>query len=531
MNIIVCNLTRFGDLLQSQAVIDDLHEAGHEVDLVCLDNFAVAAPLLRNVRKSWPLNGGGLLARTESAWPLAAAQLANFAKELVEIAKPDCVINLTPGAAPRLLTRLLAPAGARVLGFGMDNMGFGVDYGVWTSFFSVAAGKRINSPFNLADMLRMMAYPIAGGMRGSFRLAPPDGASMDWARNFLAKAASGASGYVAFQLGASEERRRWPVEYFAELGRTLWDTRHLQPILLGSPLEKKLADEYAAAARHPFINAVGSTDIPKLAALTSCVRLLVTNDTGTMHLASGLGVPSLAFFFATAQPWDTGPMLPGCCCLEPALPCHPCAFGRQCARAESCRASISPATVAALASNWLETGKWEAGKIDEARVWLTARDAGGFYQIRPLCEAASNGPGLWLAWMRFFWRQLFDDMEAQDKGAPAGDLSAGYAGLRAPDDAARISVALGEGAGLLDIIADCAPAVHTAPSRLGQIFLRNCERLQAFWHKTPKLEALAAFWHEFRKNQGGDISRFRLRSHLMAAHARALAQALAAYGN
>lgn len=35
--------------------------------------------------------------------------------------------------------------------------------------------------------------------------------------------------------------------------------------------------------------------------------MLITNDTGTMHLAAGLNLPILAIFLATAQPWDTGP--------------------------------------------------------------------------------------------------------------------------------------------------------------------------------------------------------------------------------
>ena len=48
-----------------------------------------------------------------------------------------------------------------------------------------------------------------------------------------------------------------------------------------------------------------------LAAVLRQSRLIVTNDTGTMHLAAGLGVPVLALFLATAQPWDTGPYREG----------------------------------------------------------------------------------------------------------------------------------------------------------------------------------------------------------------------------
>ena len=125
------------------------------------------------------------------------------------------------------------------------------------------------------------------------------------------------------QLGASEERRQWPAQYFAAVGDNLWHKRKLCPVLLGSPAERPLAEAYAQQAQGPFVDAVGKTDLTQLAALLRRSRMLFTNDTGTMHLAAGLGVSCLAIFLATAQPCDTGPYLPGCCCLEPALPCHP----------------------------------------------------------------------------------------------------------------------------------------------------------------------------------------------------------------
>ena len=118
-------------------------------------------------------------------------------------------------------------------------------------------------------------------------------------------------------------------------------------MLLGAPAENPLAQEYAARASAPFVNAVGRTNIPQLAALLTRTRLLATNDTGTMHLAAGLGLPCLAFFLATAQPWDTGPYLPGCCCLEPALPCHPCPYNQACPHEQVCLTRINPRNFAA----------------------------------------------------------------------------------------------------------------------------------------------------------------------------------------
>ena len=61
-DVLLLNLTRFGDLLQSQPLIQDLHDSGHRVGLVYLDNFAAALPLLRHVDAAWPLPGAKLMA-------------------------------------------------------------------------------------------------------------------------------------------------------------------------------------------------------------------------------------------------------------------------------------------------------------------------------------------------------------------------------------------------------------------------------------------------------------------------------------
>ena len=59
---VVINLTRFGDLLQCQPLIEDLHRQGKRVHLVCLDNFSSALPLMRHVERAWPLPGARLMA-------------------------------------------------------------------------------------------------------------------------------------------------------------------------------------------------------------------------------------------------------------------------------------------------------------------------------------------------------------------------------------------------------------------------------------------------------------------------------------
>lgn len=523
--VLVCNFTRLGDLLQSQTLIDDLRLAGHQTGLLCLENFSSALGLMRGLDYAATLPGARLLAGLDSGWTRSLTDLYSLAEAIRRDFNPDYIVNLTPTAPARLVCRLIAGSRAKILGFGIDEFGYGVNEGPWASFFATAARKRGNAPFNVADMARRLAGRLIGPSRGDGALRPPDAEARRWAASFLAaKPVEGATGFVAFQLGASEERRRWPAENFAALGDLLWREKKIVPVLLGSGGEAALARKYAEVAAHPFVNAVGATDLPRLAAILLETRLLVTNDTGTMHLASGLGVKSLAFFLATAQPWDTAPQLPGCCCLEPALDCHPCAFGSVCGRAEICRRRIAPDAVAGLILPWLETGDWSVGAAragEQARVWLTERGEDGLCRVRRLAGDNKLERSVWMLWLRQFWSQLLDDLET---GRASSSVDS-YAALPHPPRLPGVADALRGAATALTSARECG-LLAAKNSKAGELFLRNCERAGAIFEACESLATLAAYWREYRQSQGDSLAKILSAVALIARSAETLADAL-----
>ena len=515
---VVINLTRFGDLLQCQPLIEDLHRQGNRVHLVCLDNFSSALPLMRHVEHAWPLPGARLMADMDKDWRSAAARLLEYARAIRAGAGPSCVINLTATLPARLLAGLVARDTAEIRGFALDTHGFGQNRGIWATFLNSATVNRQSAPFNIVDMFRMVGASVhsEANQQPRLRLAPPPQLALAAADTLLAAAPADAAGFVTMQLGASEQRRQWPAEYFAAVGDRLWRERKLCPVLLGSPAESPLAEAYAQQAQGPFVDAVGKTDLTQLAALLSRSRLLLTNDTGTMHLAAGLGVTCLAIFLATAQPCDTGPYLPGCCCLEPALPCHPCPFGRPCPNNLACVTNIQPPTVAALALTWLDTGRWDTAPLEtvghEARVWQTELDAQDFITVRCLSAHEAEDRSLWLAQQRFFWRQILDDLDitlpagaevAAGQGQPLHRAApTGGTGNRfSPAFAQRMFSTLDQAVQLFDILTQQGHMLGKTP-KAGQLFLRNCERLQAVLDACPELRSLGAFWRELRQERG-----------------------------
>ncbi|MFV0348762.1 MAG: glycosyltransferase family 9 protein [Halodesulfovibrio sp.] len=540
MNTLICNLTRFGDLLQTQPVISGYARSGRRVGLVCLDNFAGATALLRDVDAVFPLSGGGLLAALDRNWREALGSLWQWGEGPAGTFAPDEVLNLTATTSVRLLASHLAsrssghvpseivsdqdisgdeaaaaPAqGTSLRGFGLDSFGFSVNSDPWSTFLQASTRLRGCSPFNLVDLYLMAAG--LGDAERRYELRAPEADNLEHADALLHEAAAGevVRGYVAFQLGASEDRRRWPLQHFAELGDRLWREEGLLPVLLGAGNEAHLAERYAQMTSAPHANFIGRTTLPVLAALLTRMRLLVTNDTGTMHLAAGLGVPVLAVFLATAQPWDTGPYVEGSCTLEPDMDCHPCPFGKPCPNELACRQRITAGTVHALARHWLHSGEWavpaelEQGQGCGARAWRSCRDSGGFMDLVSLSGHEKTDRTRWVRQQRHFYRQFLDRAPAARLGAVGIRPVAGLenADPLSPELRATAIAELAASAQLLHLLAEQGRVLAVrATETTKQRFLGTWQRLQTLWDNSRLLNVLGYLWMCESQEAGNDL--------------------------
>jgi heptosyltransferase II len=133
--------------------------------------------------------------------------------------------------------------------------------------------------------------------------------------------------------------KRWLPERFAEVAAKVSAQSPGQWILFGTRNDAAIGDQIAAAIGDHCVNRIGRTTLEQLIDELRECRLLLTNDTGTMHLASLLGVPTVAIFGST-EPRLTGPLGDGHIIVRHQVECSPC-FLRECPIDFRCMKAVS----------------------------------------------------------------------------------------------------------------------------------------------------------------------------------------------
>ncbi len=133
--------------------------------------------------------------------------------------------------------------------------------------------------------------------------------------------------------------KRWPVERFAMVADGLAERCGARILLIGSKQERSIMDAVSARMQHPAINLGGRTDLRTLMGVLERTRLLVTNDTGGMHVAAAVGTPVLAVFGPT-DPQTTGPLASYYRIVREPVPCSPCLL-RECPIDHRCMTRIT----------------------------------------------------------------------------------------------------------------------------------------------------------------------------------------------
>ena len=168
---------------------------------------------------------------------------------------------------------------------------------------------------------------------------------------------------VILQPGARWDNKRWPPEYFAETVRRLAaELPDLSFAILGSRADQELARIILPLCPGRILDLTGQTSLPEMVEWIRLSDLVITNDTGPMHVAAALQKPLIAIFGPT-DPHSTGPYRQEDAVFqERGLPCVPC-MKRHCGYHDplACLRSITPELVTARARERLAPSDPAAG--------------------------------------------------------------------------------------------------------------------------------------------------------------------------
>ena len=154
-----------------------------------------------------------------------------------------------------------------------------------------------------------------------------DEGERQYVRAYLAeKGMGGEERAIGFQVGAASPYKAWPEERFIELGKGIHRDDPARFILItGSAPERPLCRRVAEGIGGRALSVAGDLSLKGLAALVGEMDLLVTNDTGTMHMAVALQTKTVSLFCPTDS-WGVGPVqdLHLHKIIKKDRPCSPC---------------------------------------------------------------------------------------------------------------------------------------------------------------------------------------------------------------
>jgi len=164
--------------------------------------------------------------------------------------------------------------------------------------------------------------------------------------------------FVAINPMARWKTKLWEPERFASLAGRIQKELSLKVVFTGSGHDRPIIDKIVQNMVEGPINLAGKTSLKELAYLFSRCRLVVSTDTGPMHIAAAMGTPTVALFGPTA-PWRTGPYGMGHKVVREELDCSPC-FKKRCTHL-TCMKKITPEKIFEAVQQVLQQRSW--GKI------------------------------------------------------------------------------------------------------------------------------------------------------------------------
>uniref|UniRef100_A0A7C3SJC0 Glycosyltransferase family 9 protein n=1 Tax=Desulfobacca acetoxidans TaxID=60893 RepID=A0A7C3SJC0_9BACT len=361
--ILVMQLARLGDLVQTWPLLRQLREVYPEAQIGLLmdESLVDLAKFGPRLDALYPMDLKKISRLTPNRPAEAYCELDHCLADL-QAAGFDLVFNLNFSRLTLLIAYLL---GAPVIGYQPVKGGREFWREPWLAWIYGLVHDRAFSRIHISDVFRHL-------VRGrETEAAHPS------------QTASSKEPVIALQLGTRHPRRTWPPENFARLAGLLIEKSGAKLRLLGTARERALGERVNDLLKPRFrdrvLNLQGKTDLTELAGHLREADLVVSGDTGPLHLAAALGTRVVAIFQGPASCFETGPYGSGQAVIQAEPRCHPCRESGDECQEPLCQRLVTPEFVAeVILAGFGAKGPGSGSRIPpEVRVYESFRDGFG----------------------------------------------------------------------------------------------------------------------------------------------------------
>ncbi|HPD56808.1 MAG TPA: lipopolysaccharide heptosyltransferase II [Smithellaceae bacterium] len=328
MNILIVKLSALGDVihtLPSLAALRELYPDAHitwvveEAAAGLLANHPLLDEVLISRRKAWitDIKAG----QVRLAWQEIKVFIKNLRRRSY-----DLVIDFHGLFKSSLLVFL--SRGKRKLG-----------YDSWQELSGLFLNEKIPEDMTKHAVDRYFDFPLyLGAKKEKIEFILPQNVDAEKkVRRMLENYKLAEKKFIAINPIAYWETKLWDNQKFAELADMIQQQLGKKVVFTGS--ERASIDQIISKMVSDGINLGGQTSLPELAALFRKAKMVITTDSGPMHLACAVGTPVVALFGPT-DPARTGPYGLGHTIVRANLPCSPC-FLKKCPTTK-CMKDITP---------------------------------------------------------------------------------------------------------------------------------------------------------------------------------------------
>ncbi|MCK5850841.1 MAG: glycosyltransferase family 9 protein [Kiritimatiellae bacterium] len=208
-------------------------------------------------------------------------------------------------------------------------------------FYNAIAGPRNKNRHSVDEILDVVSYLGLKRIVPEFHLKFPD------------KHLPQTQPSVAMIPVSRWETKNWPIKHYIETGKRLKADGVSSIFLLGGPDDVAVCSEIERAIGDGVVNMAGKSTLVEAGSILQQMNLVISNDSGLMHMSVALGIPTIVIHGAT-DPMRTGPYGAGNSVLKTNLPCQPC-LSRVCTQgAIPCLSGVSPEEVVKTAHKLMQ---------------------------------------------------------------------------------------------------------------------------------------------------------------------------------